>query len=951
MAIREAQQEEGKVEAALADTAAAGSGTALAGRPAAPATQHAAIARPTPLARALADRGLSLFWSLLLVALVPALLSGALFFLVARHGSDPGGALLACLAVAAAAAGAARQQQRSLAQALRQIVERADAMTAKHSAEVPAPERCELAALARSVEAMTTALLNTVERTRESLEAETQNGVDLQRRYALMQLLRNLASVANEGGSLEQALQSSLREIGDYLDWPVGRLVLVIHRKAPELEEVRSHWYAPDAERFAAFIEACAQESVDSHRSNPRSGLIGRAIESSLSHWITDLGRLEEWPPGAAARACGLRTGFVIPIAVAPEVTALVEFFAVHRIEASAEMLELVEAISVELWCTANRCSPEIPNRSGEARLRRLAMVAERTEHAVLLIDANQRVEWVNAGLLKMLGSTPDQCLGREAAQLLFAADPSAMAQCRRFLESAEPVRGFELSTRGTDAPQRWYELEFQALPVPDSGARREGSGGFLLVRDNTPARAAQEALREALDAARQASQLPSQYLAQLCRAVRAPTNGVLAMAKLLLGTKLDQRQRRCVESLCRSGDRLQQTLDEAPAFSMIESDELASPAADYELHVLVDDLVQGLAPRALEKNLQLDYRLSPETPAVVHGDPIRLRQVLLIVLGNAIEFTEQGAVELSVDAVPGDGVPRSGPAATRVRFEVRDTGIGIPPESLARLPPDPLPADFPTSQHFGAAGSGLAMARQLTEMMGGSICAQSRVGQGATFRIELPLQAVPAPAHRHGRVVAPINRRAADVADPPTHQPIVEEPLAMARMDCASADNGGQARVVDRNWAPALTALALAVQPTTRPATAPASDTALDAQVLGQIRAMERNGATGLLQRLVGVYQQSSSALLAAGERALAQGDALALAQCLHTLKSSSASLGALRLARACAQIGSLVRHPSLNDAQSRWADLRAEHDQVLTALRELAPEPVVAGSMAEGN
>jgi HPt (histidine-containing phosphotransfer) domain-containing protein/HAMP domain-containing protein len=304
-----------------------------------------------PIAPLLARCRAGFFWPLIALALAPALAAGLGVALLLQRGVSAGGAAVVAAAVLVLAAAGARQLRRRLARALRVVRRRAEALTLRHSGVLPPPVRDELGALASSFDAMTQALQDELARTRAALQAEVQNGVDLQRQYALMQLLRNLASLANEGESWPGALRAGLEEIGDYLDWPVGRLLLVEHGAGARDEALRSHWYATDPQRYAGFIEACERDGAG-------AGMAGRAVGSSLSHWFTDLARLEDWPARAEAQACGLRTGFVIPIAAAPGTTALIEFYTNHRIEASAEMLELVEAISAELWRSAQRREP-----------------------------------------------------------------------------------------------------------------------------------------------------------------------------------------------------------------------------------------------------------------------------------------------------------------------------------------------------------------------------------------------------------------------------------------------------------------------------------------------------------------------------------------------------------------------------------------------------------------
>jgi hypothetical protein len=306
-----------------------------------------------------------LFYPFFFTMLLPALLAGGVLLLLTHDSVAPVRVVLPCLVASLAAAAGARFHARALSRILDKLSSDADRMTARLGGELPTRGRSALGGLARALKAAERAAIEAVERTRSSLEAEMQNSLDLQRRYALMQLLRNLGSISGDGASLEQALAAALPEIGDYLDWPLGRVVLLAQSASGDAA-ARVHWYAPDLARFAAFTQACAQSPGQS----AGLGVTGRAAEGSLPHWVTDLDHREDWPARAAARSCGLRTGFVIPIVAVPGVTVLVEFFSDHRIEAGAEMIELVEAISAELWRTASRFHPESP--AGDERPPRL---------------------------------------------------------------------------------------------------------------------------------------------------------------------------------------------------------------------------------------------------------------------------------------------------------------------------------------------------------------------------------------------------------------------------------------------------------------------------------------------------------------------------------------------------------------------------------------------------
>jgi PAS domain S-box-containing protein len=1186
---------------------AAGSGKThapqAAGGDAEPVVAEIAPQDYPPIAATVHESGLSLAARLTLIATVPAALTAGIFSWLAISGAGTPTALVAAAVLLAAGSALAIQQARSLLNPLRQITTRCDQLAARYSAEPRTTARSEMGALVGAFDSLSAAMLQSTSKARESAREEAQTGLHLQRQYALMQMLRNLASMANNGESMERALQSSLREVGSYLDWPLGRLLLVtrLHGQADRSEpgsaarsESRSHWYAPDPARFSRFIDAADDGVLDAGG----TGLIGRARQSNLTHWISDLARLEDWCHRDAAIACGLRTGFVIPVAVSTDIMAFVEFFSDHRIEAGDELLELIEAISVELWRTANRYQSEAVLRATGTRARRLASIAEAMDGAIAVTGLNGRIEWINAGMTRLIGHTATQSIGRDVPTLLFGNDSESAAECRRELQAGSRTRGLVLPARSEAGEARWYEMEIQAMPD-----RGDGAGGcFVLVRDITQERNTQLALSAALEDARQASQSKSQFLANMSHEIRTPMNGVLGMAELLLGTELDDRQRRFIESLYRSGEALLDIINDILDFSKIEAGKLELECIDFDLRSLIEDLIELLAPRAHQKRIELAYKLSPGLPVTVRGDPTRLRQVLINIIGNAIKFTERGEVVLTIEPLAGDPYPAGAAQqpATLVRFMIRDTGIGMRPEAVERLFSVFMQADQSSSRRYGGTGLGLAICRQLTELMGGNITANSHIGEGSVFQVELPLP------HGDSAAVAvrPVpaesiaGKRVLIAEDNPTNRRILHEQLRALDMDCALSENGRQAlqmlRIAARSASPfdvavvdmkmpimdgmalseqvradpalaglrivmltsitgrdearraqaigvdaylskpvrqqelvatlsmvlgsapaalvphqassrltglagrrilvvednpvnqevvtamlaafgcesrlaedglvalglleredfdvvlmdcqmptmdgfeamrrlrdpayrqhdltrarrtpviALTANALSgdadrcrlggfsdylakpfrqqdlgeilllwaqardagsaggpPQPlaparlpllsTPVPAAAPAVDEAapapagpalpepiLDERVLKDILAMERNGARDLLRRLVTTYAQSSAILIEAAEQGFLRQDAVVVAQALHTLKSSSANLGAVRFSRACGQIEALARQSTLPPAEPLWHAVRASYGDVVAAL--LALRPGSAGAVPGG-
>ena len=348
---------------------------------------------------------------------------------------------------------------------------------------------------------------------------------------------------------------------------------------------------------------------------------------------------------------------------------------------------------------------------------------------AMMTTDPRGIITDVNKQMEALTGCTRDELIGAPFKN--YFTDPQRAEAAIKLVLREKSVTDYELTARARDGKQT--VVSYNATTFYDRNRKLQGV--FAAARDVTERKRVQVELQQAKAAAESASRTKSDFLASMSHEIRTPMNAIMGIADLLAKTTLTPEQDKYVQIFRRSGDNLLNLINDILDLSKVEASQLDLEQTEFSLSDHLEKVIEMVAPRAHEKSLALVCEIAPGVSNDLVGDPTRLRQVLLNLLGNAIKFTAAGSVSLRVEPDGDAGVP------TALRFTVTDTGIGIASEKLDSIFERFTQADSSTTRRFGGSGLGLTISRRLVELMGGRIWVQSQVDAGSLFAFAVPFE------------------------------------------------------------------------------------------------------------------------------------------------------------------------------------------------------------------
>lgn len=422
--------------------------------------------------------------------------------------------------------------------------------------------------------------------------------------------------------------------------------------------------------------------------------------------------------------------------------------------------------------------------KQAEQTMRKLSHAVRFSSAMTIIADRNGCIEYVNRKFIEVTGFAEEDVCGQQMVQF-YRTDSTnnAYEELWETVTAGQEWQG-ELQARHKNNQDYWARM-LVAPVLEDNG---DLSSVVVMQEDITVQKQYERSLHEAMEVAKAANAAKSEFLANMSHEIRTPLNAVIGLAQLCIQTRLNPQQRDYLDKIASSAQSLLGIINDILDFSKIEANKLQLEETNFSLDSVFKNVSTMLSIRALEKNIELLFDVPPSLPEQLVGDPLRLGQILTNLANNAVKFTERGEVVIAVEEV------ERATDIIRLRFTVRDTGIGIPVEQLSQLFRSFTQVDSSTTRKYGGTGLGLAICKRLVEIMGGEIGVQSTVHEGTSFSFELSLRTASSRPVSRQMIANCRNLRALIVDDNRTSCQILEQQLRALELQTEAVHSGEEA-------------------------------------------------------------------------------------------------------------------------------------------------------------
>ncbi|MCP4352375.1 MAG: response regulator [Desulfobacterales bacterium] len=421
---------------------------------------------------------------------------------------------------------------------------------------------------------------------------------------------------------------------------------------------------------------------------------------------------------------------------------------------------------------------------------KRFRTIIENSGDIIYRTDPNGFITYINPACERLIGYKQEELLGSFFLDIIAPSHRELAMSLGQKQWNEQTLSSYQEQKMLTKSGEERWISQMTSLQVNEGRV----DGYQAIVRDIHEKKCAEQETLRAKDAAEEATKAKSQFLANMSHEIRTPLNGIVGMANLLSDTELTTEQYEYVDILLNSSDTLLELINDILDYSKIEAGKLLLEPIPFDLHTVMEETLDMLAPRADEKGIEIILRYVPGVARRFTGDAGRIRQILLNLVNNAIKFTERGHVLVNVECEETDH------NHMLLRISVEDTGIGIPGDKLEHIFRHFSQADASTTRKYGGSGLGLAITKQLVDLMDGTISVKSKLGEGSLFSFTLPLLPGPAPDVSVDPAKPELkNLRILIVDDNSVNRRILEEYLAKLELPSDSAASGKEALVLLR--------------------------------------------------------------------------------------------------------------------------------------------------------